>query len=317
MPRSLAWKALAVVPLFLASTALVFAALRLLPGDPVLSILAGSRHTEATREALRRELGLDRPLAEQYVQWLGSMARGEFGGVSLELRVPITSLVGRQVSVTVLLTLYTLAVSILVAVPLGVAAAAWKGRWPDLLIRSLALGGSSVPLVLLAFVAILALLRVLRWTPPIVYAGPLEDPRTHAQMMLVPVLLLSWEYGAHLLRVTRAATIEALASPAALAARARGIPRRQILVHHALRMALVPTTASMGVRLGALLGGALVVETVFGLPGVGRGVVRAALARDYPVVECLAAVLVLFGLLADLAMEALHRLLDPRQADGA
>jgi peptide/nickel transport system permease protein len=315
MRRALLRKALAVAPLLLAASALVFALMRMLPGDPALSIFAGSTHELSTREALRQELGLDQPLAIQYVRWLGSMVRGELGGRSVETREPIGSLVARQGSVTLLVTAYAMLLSVLVAGPLGIAAAVWKGRWPDGLIRALTLGGSSVPMVLLAFAAIVVLLRVFRWSPPVVYAGPFVDPGTHAQMMLAPALLLAWEYGSHLVRITRAAMIEALASEPVLAARARGVPRKVIVLRHAFRLALVPATASIGIQFGALVGGVMVVETVFGLPGLGRGVVKAALARDYPVVQCIVTLLVLLGLLVDLAMEAVHPAIDPRVTD--
>ena len=135
------------------------------------------------------------------------------------------------------------------------------------------LPGLATPSFLLALLALLGLLLVLGWSPPIVYAGPLEDPWEHALMVAIPVALLSWEYGAHVLRVTRAAVAETLAQPYVLTAVAKGLPTRRVLLGHALRNAMLPVLTVLGVQFGALLGGALILESIFGLPGIGRGIV--------------------------------------------
>ena len=271
----------------------MFLLLRLLPGTLALSILAGSTHTRETRAALRAELGLDRPLLEQYGRWLLSMLRGEFGGRSLASHEAIGPLLARRAPVTLLLALYAMLGSLAAAVPLGVIAALHRGRWLDRLIRLATVGGSSLPMVLLSLASLVALLRLFRWSPPVVYRAPWEAPGEHALIMVFPALLLAWEASGGLVSVVRASFLDALGSSYLLAARARGVPRSALLWRHALRPVLVPFTAAAGLQWGALVGGIIVVESVFGLPGLGGALVQAALARDYPVVQTIVTLLVL------------------------
>ena len=174
------------------------------------------------------------------------------------------------------------------------------------------LPGLAAPSFLLALLALLGLLLLLGWSPPIVYAGPFEDPWEHALMVAIPVALLSWEYGAHVLRVTRAAVAETLAQPYVLTAVAKGLPTRRVVLGHALRNAMLPVLTVLGVQFGALLGGALILESIFGLPGIGRGIVQAALVRDFPVVQSLTTLLVATVLLVNLALDIAYARLDPR-----
>jgi peptide/nickel transport system permease protein len=317
MGRRLLRSFLAALATLIAASALIFSLMRLLPGDPVLSIFAGSAHSLETRAALRAELGLDRPLLEQYGQWLWSMLRGEFGGRSLVSREPIGSLLARQVPVTLLLSLYALLASLLFSIPLGIAAALARDRWPDRLIRVLSVGGSSLPMVLLSLGTIVVLLKLFRWSPPIIYSTPREGPAEHALIMLFPTLLLAWEYGGPMVRVLRASMLDALGSDYIVTARAKGLPETTVVLKHALRGSLIPSSAVLGLQWGTLVGGVLVVETIFGLPGVGRGLVQAALARDYPVVQTVVTLLVFFHIGMSAALDALHRVLDPRLAHAA
>lgn len=304
-----------IVPTALLASLIVFAVMRLLPGDVAATILSGggeTTHTPEVREALRTELGLDEPLPVQYGHWLWAMLNGSFGGDALIDGQPIRGQLARQAPVTALLTLYALALTLLVWLPLGVVAGWQRGRWPDHLARLAVLPGIAAPSFLLALLALLSLLLLLGWSPPIVYAGPLEDPWRHTLMVVIPAALLSWEYGAHVLRVARAAVAEALAQPYVLTAVAKGLPERRVVLGHAFRNALLPVLTTLGVQFGALLGGALILESIFGLPGLGRGLVEAALVRDYPVVQSLVTLLVAAVLLVNLALDVAYARLDPR-----
>ena len=317
MRKHIAWRIALILPTLLAASLLVFLVMRALPGDVALVILGGSGDTVVNpevREALEEELGLNEPLAVQYGRWLWSMVNGEFGGRSLETREPISSIIGRQLPVTALLAGYTLVLSIAVSLPLGVLAAARSNRLSDYVVRLTTLGGLAIPNLWVALLTILCLLIFFRWSPPVVYAAPWADPWTHLQKMVWPAAILAWEQSSHLVRVTRSGVLEALGQTYITTARGKGLPERAVVWQHAFPNALVPAVTMIGLQLGALLSGALILETIFGLPGIGRGLVQAALARDYPVIQSLATLLVLLSLLVNLVVDVLNRLLDPRAA---
>lgn len=312
MGKYLATRVALVIPTALAASLLIFVIMRVLPGDVALTILSDTPHSVEMREALRDELGLNDPLALQYGRWLWRMVNGEFGGQSLQMREPIGAILARQLPVTVLVAFYTMVLSILISVPLGVAAALRPRRWIDISIRLLTLGGLALPNVWLALVLILVLLRVFRWSPPIIYSGLTVNPADHFALVVWPVLLLTWQYSSHLVRAVRSAMIDSLTSVHSVAERARGIRERTIVWAHAGREALVPTITVLGLQFGTLLGGTIVLEMVFGLPGVGRGLVQAAIARDYPVVQSVAFLMVTLYLVVNVVVDATYRLADPR-----
>lgn len=293
--------------------------MRALPGDVAAAVLGGEG--EALRPevvaAIRDELGLDDPLAVQYGRWVWSLVGGELGGRSLQTGEPIAAQVGRQLPVTLHLTLYSALLAIVVSVPLGVAAARHRGRAPDVTARLLGVAGSSVPGFWVAVVALLMLVLYFRWSPPLVYAHLWHDPAQNLQIMAIPALVLAWGFGAHLTRVTRAGVLEALGQNHVFTARAKGVPPDRILVNHALRTTWIPVITVAGTQIGALLGGAVILETVFGLPGLGRGLVEAVVARDYPVVQSLSVLLVALVLLINLVIDLVYAYADPRiQYDG-
>ncbi len=314
MARYLFWRIALLALSTLVASVVVFGVLRVLPGDVAIVILGGggAPHTPEVREALREELGLNDPLAVQYGRWLWSMANGEFGGKSLVNGQPIRSLVVRQLPVTLLLALYTVVLSVVVSVPLGVLAVWQWRRWPDYIVRLVTIVGQAVPNFWVALLIILGLVLVFRWSPPIVYTHPWQDPWNHLQIVIWPVLLLAWEYSSHIVRVTRASMLDVLHESYVLTARAKGLPERTIILRHVLRNALPPSITVMGFQLGALLGGTLILESIFGLPGLGRGLVTAALTRDYPVVQSLATLLVFAMLSINLVIDLVYTVADPR-----
>ncbi len=301
-----------IVPAAFGASLVVFLVMRALPGDVALTILADTPHTVEIREALRDELGLNDPLHTQYLRWVASMGTADLGGTSLETGEPVGTIVGGQLSVTALLAAYTVAMSLLVAVPLGAAAAMRRGTVLDRTVQGVATASLSVPTVFASLLLVWVLLRLFRWSPPIIYSSPGEDLLEHAGIMIWPALLLAAAYLPHLLRVTRARLIDVLQSDYADAARARGLSEPGVLVRHALPNAMVALVTVAGLQFGALVSGALVVETVFGLPGLGRGIVHAALARDYPVVQSAAIVLVVLVLCVNLLVDLAYAAVDPR-----
>ena len=299
-----------IFPTAVAASLVMFIVMIVLPGDVTFTILSGSPHTEAMRTALRAELGLDDPWHVQYLRWLSGTATGK--GQSLETKESIGSIVSRQFPVTALLTLYTILLSVVVSIPLGTIAAAKQNRFADYSIRVFSLAGLAVPGFWLGSIVILVLLKLFRWTPPIIYSGLFEDPIAHAQIVVWPVLLLAWQYSSHLVRVTRSSVADSMSKEFVMVARARGESERRILTRYALRNSMLPPITTLGLQFGSLLGGAIVLETIYGLPGIGRGLVHAALARDIPVVLSLATLVVVAYQLINVVVDGLYIAADPR-----
>ena len=317
MTRYLAIRLALFVPTLLIASAVVFLIMRVAPGDVAEVVLSGAgetAHDVEQIERVREELGLDEPLAVQYGDWLLSLVNGDFGGRSFVSREGIPSIIGRQAPVTLLLTLYAGAAALLVAIPLGALAARAQDRWPDYAARAVSIAGQSAPAFVLALVVLLVLLIVFGWTPPLVYADPWEDPWRHVRIMVVPALVLGFGLAGALVRMTRASVLETLGQDYVRAARGKGLAERVILFRHALRPAAIPIVTVGALQAGALLSGAVVVEVVFGLPGLGRGIADAAAGRDYPVVQALAMLLVFFVLCINLIADTAYAVLDPRVA---
>ncbi len=319
MLRYLTLRLALTLPTLLLASLVVFGVLRVLPGDIVHVILGASGEgiiDPVQAERIREHLGLNAPLHQQYLSWLLSLVDGTFGGRSLDSHQPVGALIGSQIPVTFLLTVYALAFAVLVFVPLGAQAALHRGRWPDTLLRALAVAGQAIPSLLLALGLLLGLALLFRWSPPLIYTRLTEDPLRHIQVMLLPALALGWGLGAQLLRMTRSSLLDVLGQDYIRTARSKGLPPSITLWRHAMRNALISVTSLAGVQAGALLGGVVVLEAVFGLPGIGRGLVQAVAPRDYPVVQTTAFLLVVIALLLNLALDILHGYIDPRIAQG-
>jgi peptide/nickel transport system permease protein len=310
--RYLAQRLISTVPTVLLATVAIFLLVRVVPGDIVLTILADTPHSVEMREALRDELGLNDPLPQQYARWLWNMLNGTFGGHSMETGEPISEMVRREAPATALISVYTLAVSLAAAFPLGLWAAMKPSRSVSATIRAITLAGLSLPNVLVASLVLLGLLRMFRWSPPIIYSTPGQDLGQHLQMVVWPVLILSWEFGSHLIRILQSTVSEVLQKEFVTAAVARGVPRLSIALRHTLRASGGPVLNVIGLQVGVLLGGTLVLESIFGIPGVGRGLVHAALARDLPVVQSYATIMVTLVLVVNLLVDVAHSAADPR-----
>ena len=303
------------LPTLLLASVVIFLIMRVLPGDVAQVVLGGSG--EVTQdlqqiERVREQLGLNDPLIMQYGGWMRSLAGPDLGGASLDTRETLRSLLARQAPVTILLAVYTMALAILFAIPLGVLAARTHNRWPDQLIRLLTFSGQALPSFFVALLALLVLVLAFHWSPPIRYAAPWRNPWDHLQIMAVPVAVLAWGYGAYLARITRAAVLEVIEEDYIRMARGKGLPQRAVTLKHALRNALIPVVTVAGLQTGAMLSGIVVLEALFGLPGLGRGIVQAVASRDYPVVQTLTLVAVGFMLCLNLLIDATYAAIDPR-----
>ena len=301
---------LATIPVMAIVAVFVFALLRLTPGDPA-AIIAGSAATSQDVAGIRVRLGLDQPLLTQFFVWLGNMATGDFGE-SFFFKKTVASLVADRIEPTLMLSLTTMTLSILIAVPLGVLAAYRQGTWIDRVVMGFSVLGFSVPVFVIGYVLIYVFAIELNWLPVQGYQ-PLRDGVWGCLVRLVlPSLTLSVIYVALIARITRTSVLEVLNEDYIRTARAKGLTDRVVLMRHALRNAAVPIVTVIGIGVALLIGGVVVTESVFSIPGLGRLTVDAVLARDYPTVQ---AVILLFSfvyVLINLLVDVSYTVLDPR-----
>jgi peptide/nickel transport system permease protein len=303
-------RTLQAVPTLLLTSVAIFVLLRLVPGDPAIA-LAGPDATPEVIEAVRHELGLDRPIPIQYAAWLHQVAVGDLG-LSIQARRPVADLLGLALPATVELVVAAMSLAILLGGASGVAAAVHRGRWPDVLIGSASALLIGVPSFWLGLLAIIVFALVLGWLPAGGRVDPAQDPGLALQSLVLPALVLGLGHAAVIARFTRASMLHVLGEVYVQTARAKGLTWTVVISRHALPNALIPVVTIVGIQIGHLVGGAVVVETVFAWPGVGRLVVGAILGRDYPVVEAVILVLVATFILANLGVDLVYGLLDPR-----
>src|SRR5436190_11221727 len=288
----------------------VFLLLYLTPGDPA-AILAGDAATSDDIRRIREKLGLDAPFLVRFGDWIAQLLRGELG-TSIFTNLPVAYLIGQRVEPTLSLTLCTLLVSILVAVPLGIVAAARAGTWIDRCVMAFSVLGFSLPVFVLAYILILIFSIQLEWLPVQGYHPIREGVWEWARHLILPSTALGTVYIALIARITRASMLDALAQDYVRTAQAKGLTPSEVLVGHALKNAAVPIVTVIGIGIALLIGGAIVTETVFAIPGIGRLTVDSILRRDYPIIQ--GVVLVFSGayVLINLAVDLSYMLLDPR-----
>jgi peptide/nickel transport system permease protein len=306
----IAKRLLATIPVMAIVAILVFALLRLTPGDPA-AIIAGSAATSEDVANIRLKLGLDEPIATQLAVWIGNMARGDFGE-SFFFKRTVASLVADRIEPTLMLSLTTIVLSVLVAVPLGVLAAYRQGTWIDRIVMGFSVLGFSVPVFVIGYVLIYVFAIELDWLPVQGYQPLREGLWGCLARLVLPTLTLSVIYVALIARITRTSVIEVLGEDYIRTARAKGLSDRAVLMRHALRNASVPIVTVIGIGIALLIGGVVVTESVFSIPGLGRLTVDAVLARDYPTVQ---AVILLFSfayVLVNLLVDVSYTALDPR-----
>ena len=301
---------LATIPVMLVVALFVFLLLRLSPGDPA-AVIAGDYASPADIERIRQQLGLNDPIIVQFVRWFLQIIQGDLG-ISIFSNLPVTTLILQRLEPTLALAGVTLFITVLIAVPLGTLAA-WKaGTWTDRIIMVFAVLGFSMPVFVFGYLLIYGFSIQLGWLPVQGYTPLEEGFWPWLRNLILPSIALSAIYIALITRITRASVMEILDEDYIRTARAKGITERKVLMRHALRNAAVPIVTVIGLGIALLIGGVVVTESVFNIPGVGRLVVDAILKRDYPIIQGLilafSGVYILINLIIDIA----YTVLDPR-----
>lgn len=301
---------LATIPVLVIVALVVFSILHIAPGDPA-AVIAGDQATPEQILAIRAKLGLDLPMHEQFVLWVGNVLKGDLG-TSIFSNLPVGHLFLQRVEPTVALTIATTLVTVLLAVPLGVLAA-WKaGTFLDRAVMSFAVLGFSFPVFVVGYILIYIFAVKLQILPIQGYRPLADGLGPFLSHLVLPSLALGMSFMALIARITRASVLEVLSQDHIRTARAKGLPARQLLFDHALPNSAVPIVTIIGVGVALLLGGVVVTESVFAIPGLGRLVVDAILHRDYPVIQ---GVLLMFSLVyvfVNLAVDLLYVVIDPR-----
>jgi peptide/nickel transport system permease protein len=289
---------------------IVFLLLHLAPGDPA-TLIAGDFATAEDIARIGKQLGLDRPLPVQFVAWAGQVLRGELG-TSIFSQLPVTRLIRQRLEPTLVLSATTLVIAVLLAVPIGVLAA-WRARtWVDRLVMGLAVCGLSIPVFVLGYLLIYLFAIQLGWLPVQGYVSLAEGVWPCLRSILLPSLALGSIYMALIARITRASLLEVLEEDYVRTAHAKGLSTLTVVVGHALRNASIPIVTIIGVGLTLLIGGVVITESVFAIPGIGRLTVDAILRRDYPIIQ--AVILLSSGayVLVNLVIDLVYTVLDPR-----
>ncbi|MEO7854308.1 MAG: ABC transporter permease [Rubrivivax sp.] len=301
---------LSTIPVVLIVAILIFLMLRLTPGDPA-AVIAGDAATTADVAEIREKLGLNGSIFKQFFIWAGNAVQGDFGE-SFFYKKTVASLIADRLEPTLALSVLTIILATVIAVPLGTLAAYRQGSWVDRGVMGLSVVGFSVPVFVIGYVLIYVFALKLGWFPVQGYQRIADGFWGFLQRLILPSLALAVIFVALLARMTRTSVLEVLNEDYVRTARAKGLPGLRVLVFHALRNAAVPIVTIIGISIATLLGGVVVTESVFNIPGLGRLTVDAVLARDYPTVQ---AVILLFSLayvLINLGIDLLYTVLDPR-----
>jgi peptide/nickel transport system permease protein len=310
MSKYLLARLFSTLPVLFGVSLFTFMLVRLVPGDPI-QIMLGPEVLGNAREEISRLYGLDRPWPVQYVEWLGNVLRGDLG-VSLRTGMPITEAIWQRLPATLELTLLALVIGLLIGIPLAILAAQKRGRMIDGLLSALVLLGISMPGFWLATLLVLLFSLQLRWLPPIGYISPFEDLVENLRRMILPALSLGVAFGATTMRFSRSSLLEVFNQEYVRTARAKGLLERVVVYRHALKNALIPVITVTGIQVGRLLGGTVIIEQIFALPGIGRYVFDAISMRDYPVIQGTVLFFTIVFVLINLTVDALYGIIDPR-----
>jgi peptide/nickel transport system permease protein len=288
----------------------IFAVTEILPGD-VASMILGQQATEQDLATLRERLGLDRPAYVRYVEWLGGMVQGDWG-VSLRLGVPVAPLLIQRMGNSLTLALIAFAIGVPLAILLGVVAGLTRGRWPDSLVTVTTLVAVSLPEFVTGILLIIVFASWLRVLPPTSMIDPAASPLESIRFLILPALALTLVMAAHIARMTRSSMIEVMGSNYVRTAILKGLPRTRVIVQHALRNGLLPTITVIAINIGWLMGGLIVVETVFAYPGMGQLLLLAVGNHDVPLLQAVTLVIAAIYAVANLGADLLYRTLNPR-----
>jgi peptide/nickel transport system permease protein len=306
----LARRLLSTIPVLLIVAVLVFLMLRLTPGDPA-AVLAGDAATTDQIAQIRQTLGLDKSIPEQFGIWFGRMLSGDLGQ-SYYYKMPVTELIAQRLEPTLSLALITILIAVLVAVPLGVIAAWRHGGWLDRTLMGFSVMGFSVPIFVLAYMLIWLVSLKLGWLPVQGYHRLAEGLGPWLRNLTLPAITLSVVYVALIARVTRASVLETLGEDYIRTARAKGLPESKVLLRHALANAAVPIATVIGIGIALLIGGVVVTESVYAIPGLGRLTVDAVLARDFPTIQGVILFFSFIYVVVNLLVDLSYVFFDPR-----
>lgn len=294
---------------------IIFILMRIMPGDVARMILVGPEgegtYDEAAYQALRTELGLDKPLYVQYLEWSWRLVNLD-GGRSLRYNRPVAQEITSRFPVTLELAVLAAVISLFVGVPLGILSAIRQNRLSDYVGRIISILGLTAPPFWIATLVVLALVLFTGWMPPVIFSRLTDDPGANLSQMIWPAMVLGYNHAALLSRMTRSCTLEVLRQEYIQTARAKGLIERIVISRHALRNALIPVVTVFGFQFAHLLGGSVIQETIFGIPGLGKGLVDAVSYRDYPIVQ---GFIVVFGvalIAVNLLTDLVYGWLDPR-----
>jgi len=302
------------LPTLLLMTMLVFVVMRIIPGDPAIALLegdGGGSYTVQDLERLRAELGTDRHLAAQYVDWIGGILHGDFGD-SFWFKAPVMTELADRIPRTLELAVLAIVMSVVLSVPLGILSAIKPNSWLDLGARTFTIVGIAIPNFLMAILMILFLLKLFNWLPPLGYVELWNNPLRNLQQMAFPATALAIYDMAFIARVTRSAMMEVLREDYMRTARAKGLSERVVLVRHGLKNAILPILTISGWQFARLFEGAVIIESIFLIPGVGRILIEAIFHRDFPMIQAVIVVIGTGVLLINLVVDLLYGWLDPR-----
>ena len=313
--RYIVHRILLYVPILFLVTVLVFLLMRVIPGDPAMLILAGASGEGSFKKEdlanLRRELGTDRPLYVQYGSWLWGLLHGDLGR-SLFYRTQIEKEISPRLPATLELALLAVLLSVVVAVPLGALSAVKQDSTLDYVARVFTFTGISIPIFVTGLVVVYLLVRLFNWFPPLGYATLWEEPWTNLQQMLFPALALAFFELNFTARVTRSAMLEVLREDFIRTARSKGLMERRVILVHALKNAALPIITVSAWSLARLLGGTIIIEKIFLVPGMGTLLLEAITARDYTLIQAIVLLYTLVVLIANLVVDLAYSWLDPR-----
>ena len=301
---------LQLIPVLLGISILIFAVMKMIPGDVISGIL-GIESTPELRAQLAAKYGLDRPYVVQYLDWMGGVLRGDFGE-SIRTSAPILPEIISRLRVTGELTILAAIISWIIAIPLGILAAVKRNSWVDRFVRVFSLLGVSVPGFALSILLVLVLSLCFNYFSPLGYVSFFEDPLKNLEIMILPALVLGVTISGSVMRMTRSSVLEVLRQDFIKTVRAKGASERVAIFKHALRNALIPIITLIGMQIGSLLGGAVIVEQIFSLPGLGQLTLTGINQRDYPVVQGCVLVIAFIYVMVNLITDILYAYIDPR-----
>ncbi len=301
-----------LIPVLLILSIIVFSFVHLLPGD-VIDVLAGEEDIEdpEVRAALEKEFGFDKPIYIQYLVWLGNVVRGDFGK-SLVTRRPIALELFDRIPATMYLALVGISIAMVISIPLGTLASVKRNTLIDYVAQTTSLFGISIPEFWLAIMSILFFSLYLGWLPSSEYYSPLEDFGKSIKHLILPAFAIGFRQAAYTTRLTRSSMLDEVNREYVDTARSLGLPERKVIYKYTLRNALIPTLTISGIQLYQLLGGTVVIETIFAWPGIGRAIFEAIVARDFPLIQAGVLVLGTFAVTSNLLVDLMYRVLNPR-----